>query len=118
MTHRQERFIHEYMVDRNGQAAARRAGYKEGYASKLLGVPQIRQAIAERTQQEAAQCSLRREQVLEGLCQVAFAEASDATGSEVKVAGKLKALELLGRHLGLFEGRGERIEPATVVEDV
>ena len=49
-----------------------------------------------------------RERVLRELCDVAFSEGS----------GKLKALELLGRHLGLFDGRGEKIEPVTVVEDV
>ena len=56
-------------------------------------------------EQEAA---VGRERVLRELCDVAFSEGS----------GKLKALELLGRHLGLFDGRGEKIEPVTVVEDV
>jgi hypothetical protein len=39
---------------------------------------------------------------------VAFSEGS----------GKLKALELLGRYLGLFEGRPEKVPPVTVIEDV
>lgn len=34
---------------------------------------------------------------------------------EVKTYDKVKALELLGKHLGLFEGKGDADTPATVV---
>ena len=60
-----------------------------------------------------------REQVIEELKAVAFAPASDASGAELKVAQKLRALELLGKHMGLFEGLGARVMPKVEIrEDV
>ena len=103
MTRKQERFIEEYLVDGSVSAAAERAGVSARYASQLLEDPRIREAIEAREP-----CRVRRERVLQGLCEVAFSEGS----------GKLKALELLGKYLGLFEGRPEKIPPVTVVEDV
>lgn len=110
MTDRQEKFAREYLVDCNIAAAARRAGYSERYGRKLAALPQVRAFIDGEKQREAQKYSLRREQVLQGLCELAFSQDGGSS--------RLKALELLGRHLGLFEGRGERIEPVTVVEDI
>ena len=66
---------------------------------------------------EKTACQLRREQVIEELKAVAFAPASDASGAELKVAQKLKALELLGKHLGLFEGIGARALPKVEIRE-
>ncbi len=41
-----------------------------------------------------------------------------ATDPQGKAAERLRALELLGKHLGVFDGRGEKIEPVRIVEDV
>ena len=46
-----------------------------------------------------------QDHVLEKLREIADQPASDAPGSELKYAAKLRALELLGRHLGLFDDR-------------
>lgn len=57
--------------------------------------------------------------VVQELEAVAFGPGSDASGAEVKMASKLKALELLGKHLGLFESRREKDTPGvTIVEDI
>ena len=57
------------------------------------------------------------EDVLRELRSVAFAGASDESGAQVKYASKLRALELLGRYLGLFDGGGKtRKEPVKIVE--
>lgn len=45
-----------------------------------------------------------REKVFDELSKLAFAELSDG---EVKASEKLKALELLGKGLSMFEGEGE-----------
>ena len=123
MTARQERFIREYLVDMCASAAARRAGYAHKSARsigcRLLKRPEIQRKVAFALEQEKEDCALRREQVLQELKAVAFAPASDASGAELKVAQKLKALELLGKHLGLFEGIGARQLPKVEIrEDV
>lgn len=123
MTRRQERFVEEYLVDFNGAAAARRAGYEPKYAGKraslLLKEPEIRQVVQEKMARRAEKLQLRQDTVLQELKNVAFAQGSDATGAVVKMTSKLKALELLGKHLGLFEGNGgKEAEAVKIVEDV
>ena len=121
MTNRQERFIREYVVDLCASKAARRAGYScksaRSIGCRLLKLPQIQRKVAEAMEQETQDAALRREQVIAELKAVAFSKASDASGAELKVAQKLKALELLGKHLGLFEGLGARELPRVEIRE-
>ncbi len=121
MTGRQERFIREYLVDLCASAAARRAGYSHKSARsigcRLLKREDIQREVAFAMELEKEDTALRREQVLEELKGVAFAPASDASGAELKVAQKLRALELLGKHLGLFEGIGARQLPKVEIKE-
>ena len=56
-------------------------------------------------------------EVILALREVAFGEASDENGASVKLASKLRALELLGKHLGMFDGNGGKGgEPVRIVE--
>ena len=56
-------------------------------------------------------------EVVQALREVAFGEASDESGASVKLASKLRALELLGKHLGMFDGNGNKgPEPVRIVE--
>ena len=121
MTARQERFIREYLVDLCGAKAARRAGYSiknaRSIGCRLLKKDEIQREVARAMELETKDAALRREQVIEELKVVAFAKASDASGAELKVAQKLKALELLGKHLGLFEGVGARQLPKVEIKE-
>ena len=121
MTNRQERFIREYLVDLCASKAARRAGYSvrsaRSIGCRLLKKPQIQRKVAEAMELETQDAALRREQVIAELKAVAFSKASDASGAELKVAQKLKALELLGKHLGLFEGLGARVVPKVEIKE-
>ena len=117
MTGKQEQFLAEYLKDFNGTAAARRMGYSDGSAKtiayRLLRTPGIREALA----MELTKPSPSR--VIAELQAVAFAEGSDENGSATKLASKLRALELLGKHLGLFEGTGAApTTPVTIIEDL
>ena len=121
MTSRQERFIQEYLVDLCGAKAARRAGYSPKSARsigcRLLKREDIHKEVALAMEQHKEEAALHREQVLRELRAVAFATASDASGAELKVAQKLKALELLGKHFGLFEGMGARVLPKVEIRE-
>ena len=121
MTGRQERFVREYLVDLCAAKAARRAGYSiknaRSIGCRLLKKEEIQRKVAQAMELETKDAQLRREQVIEELKAVAFAAASDASGAELKVAQKLKALELLGKHLGLFEGIGARQLPKVEIRE-
>ena len=71
MTPRQERFVQEYLIDRNGAAAAVRAGYSprtsRQIAHKLLTKADVAAAVRQGEAQLAAEAQLAREEVLRGL---------------------------------------------------
>ena len=122
MTNRQERFIREYVVDLCASKAARRAGYSvrsaRSIGCRLLKKAEVQRKVQEAMEQETQDAALRREQVIAELKAVAFSKASDASGAELKVAQKLKALELLGKHLGMFDGTGTEPEENNLLEAV
>ncbi len=115
--------MEEYLVDLCGARAAVRAGYSAKWArsqgSRLLRKPHIRQAIDKAMEERVKEIHIRREEVIGELKKVAMAPASDENGAAVKMGSKLRALELLGKHLGIFEGRGEEMkETVKIVEDI
>lgn len=105
MTDRQRRFVDEYLVDLNATQAAIRAGYSRHTASVIgcenLGKPEIQAAISEAMQQRQRSTGITHDKILEALAAVAFSEEEDAA----KVRNQLRALELLGKHLGMFSGK-------------
>ena len=109
MTTKQERFVQEYLVDLNATQAALRAGYSEQsasqQASRMLRNVKVQAAIQQAMQEQQQRVQIDQDYVIEKLREIADMEASDASDSELKYSGKLKALELLGRHLGMFDDR-------------
>lgn len=122
MTQKQWLFAQEYLVDLCGAAAARRAGYSakgaRNAAWRLLRDPEVRKTVKEEMEKRAKRVQLQQEDVVQELRNVAFAEASDESGAAVKYASKLRALELLGKHMGIFEGKPVAQVPVRIVEDV
>ena len=123
MNRRQELFIQEYLVDLCGTAAARRAGYGHkgagSQASRLLRNPQIRAAVDAAMEERLKRMEVKQEEVIRELKTVAMAEASDENGAAVKLGSKLRALELLGKHLGIFEGKPQTEgKPVEILEDL
>ncbi len=158
---RQQLFVLEYLVDRNAEQAAIRAGYSPKYARgnahKLVANSCIAAEIQRLGQKTAQKLEITRESVMQELAVVGFARATDfvqvetepatklgihpitgevinvpggycqtvritntadlpedkaaalasikqtANGIEVKLHDKLRALELLGKALGLFD---------------
>lgn len=63
------------------------------------------------TQKKAAakKCTIEKiteAKVLDGLAKIAFAD-----DESIKPGERLKALELIGRHLGIFDGSGKELKP-------
>ena len=73
LTLRQERFVAEYVVTRNGAESARRAGYSERTARQIaaenLSKPDIQAALADREAELAARMEIDREMVIGGILQ-------------------------------------------------
>ena len=109
LTPKQERFVQEYLVDLNATQAAIRAGYSKNRASELgyqlLQKTTVQSAVQKAQKDRSKRTEITQDYVINKLKAIADQEASDGTDSELKYSSQLKALELLGRHLGMFTDR-------------
>lgn len=106
LTPKQERFVQEYLVDLNATQAAIRAGYTKKRASELgyqlLQKTTVQVALKAAMDRRARRTEITQDMVLEEIGKVAFKPAADVADSELKYANKLRALEMLAKHLGMF----------------
>ena len=114
MTPRQSRFVDEYLCDLVASKAAIRAGYSLRRASEigyqLLQKTTVQDAITERMNARAQRNGITHDKVLadlEAVKQDAMSKATDKAGNVVMAshAAALRALELQGRHLGMWKDR-------------
>jgi phage terminase small subunit len=109
---KEQRFVEEYLKDLNATQAYLRshpgasANTARTEGSRLLAKPDIKKLIDEATTQRSKRINISQDEILAELWRVAFADATyfDEWG---KLADKLKALELLGRHVGIFNDKLE-----------
>ena len=96
-------FVREYLIDLNATQAAIRAGYSNRSAysqgQRLLKDAEIQQAVRTAKEERAHDTGLSAQMVLQGLRGIAEGEASDSA--------RVRAYELLGKHLGMFTERVE-----------
>lgn len=132
LTPRQARFVEEYLIDLNATQAAIRAGYSDKAAHvtgpRLLGNASVSRAIEEAIQARSERTEITADWVLENLRDVAvrcqqkepvmvfdrakraMVQATTTDGEGVwqfDAAGANRALELIGKHLGMFKERVE-----------
>lgn len=125
LTDKQAAFVREYLVDLNATQAAIRAGYSERTASRigpqLLGKTWVREAIEKAQAKRARRVEVTQDYVLSNLVEVVErtmqrAPVLDRKGEQVTdeegravwtfdAKGANRALELLGKHLGIFADR-------------
>lgn len=102
LTMRQEKFLEEYLKDKNGFQAAIRAGYSKGAARgisiKNLQHPVIASRIKEITTRAMHRSEVDAAFVIKELKRVAEQE-------DVAQSTKVRALELIAKHLGMLEDR-------------
>lgn len=122
LTPKQQRFIEEYLVDLNATQAAKRAGYSQKTAYSIgeenLRKPAIAQKIKELQEELSKKTKLTHEWVLQKLEECVsksmqeeeikkwdnFNKELVGTGKYVYDSkGATKALELIGKHLGMFK---------------
>ena len=126
LTPKQQRFVEEYLIDLNAGRAYERAGYKatgnvaEANASRLLRNAKVQTALQAAQDARSERTELTQDWVLdklrENVARAMQAEpVRDREGNptgEYTYAGQVanKALELLGKHLGLFSDRLTRLD--------
>ena len=108
MNARQQRFVTEYLVDLNATQAAIRAGYSpkpaQQQGSRLLTNVVVKQAIAAQHATQLKAVEVRIEDVLRDVMAIAHTDLhtlTEQSGTPARWSDKLKALELLMKHLGL-----------------
>lgn len=119
---KEERFCREYVIDYNGTKAAIRAGYKEtnaaNQATRMLKKAEVSARVRELQQEVAQRLMLSQDYVVTQLVET-YNQCKEATPvlkynyetGEMEETGKyqfdgknaIKALELLGKHLGMFD---------------
>lgn len=105
LTEKQKRFCEEYLIDLNAMQAAIRAGYSPNTAkdaNKWINEinpkkPHLKAFIDEMKKRRSERTNITADTVLTELAKIASVENVEITAKE-----KMKALELLGKHLGLF----------------
>lgn len=121
LTSKQKAFVQEYLIDLNATQAARRAGYKNPEIGRqLITNHNVSSAIQAALKAREKRTEVTQDYVITKLREIAEKDASDGPDSELKYANKIRALELLGKHTGAFDGGAKegQNEPVKVVIDV
>ena len=110
LTPKQQRFVSELLIDLDATQAAIRAGYGQQTARQAgaenLSKPDVSAAISEAQAARAERTEMTQDYVLENLRTV-VETCMGRIGGEFNASGAIKALELLGKHLGMFKDRLE-----------
>lgn len=144
MTHKQQLFVQEYLIDLNATQAAIRAGYSVQTAneqgSRLLTNVSIQNAIAKAMAERSKRTGINQDRVILELAKIGLINTVDVINMdeatlksdycredtaaiasikvkripiddgdiierEIKTYDKVKALELLGKHLGMWNDK-------------
>ena len=100
LTAKQTRFVEEYLIDLNATAAAGRAGYKNPEIGRqIITKNNVQQAIQAQMQDRSQRTQITQDEILRDLISIKD-HCMDEDSYDAKNA--IKALELCGKHLGMF----------------
>ena len=107
LTGREKKFCMEYLVDLNAHQAAVRAGYSPESAkvlgSRMLGKAHVSREIQKLFTRRMRKTDLKSRYVIDNLRWIV--EETKAKGDTKAYMSAVRALELLGKHIGMFEDR-------------
>jgi len=128
LTPKQQMFVSEYLIDMNATQAAVRAGYSVEGGRKLTENPYVSRAIEEALEERGRKTGIDAQWVLDNLVEVSqrcmqktpvrefdpasrqMVQATDEEGRNVWAfdpKGATQALQLIGKHLGMFVDKRE-----------
>ena len=103
LTDKQKRFCEEYLIDSNAKQAAIRTGYSKKTADvqgvRLLKNVNVKKYIESRKNKLADNLEITAERTLQEIADIAYMKEPDRFFLNAKV----KCLEMLSKHLGIFE---------------
>lgn len=126
---KQERFCQEYIIDYIGKRAAIRAGYSEDSAKqqayRLLQRDDVRERIRQLQEEQVKRLAVSQDFVVTQMVDVYQCcredhpkmvwnyethEMEESGKYTFDARGALKALEMIGKHFGMFEKKGKNKE--------
>ena len=114
LSDKQRRFCEEYLSDCNATQAAIRAGYSERTArtqgQRMSTKSNIQRYIEKLQSERGKRLNISQDDVIRELSDIAFQplNGENMTTGAIKVNEKIRALELLGKHFGMFVDRVEQ----------
>ena len=118
MTPKQACFVQEYLIDLNATQAAIRAGYSTKTAQVIgaenLSKPMVAAAIYEAMSERSKRTEITADKIVDEYAKIAFTDVDLA--KFVTIADKIRALDSLARHLGLFNDKLHVSGGLTLVE--
>ena len=106
LTAKQAAFCREYVIDLNGAQAAIRAGYSPKFANRIASENLTKIDVSTEIARLQKGIVTRSELSVDWVVRKIREEAEDRS-DEASQSGRLKALELLGKHLGMFRDKLE-----------
>jgi phage terminase small subunit len=114
---KQQRFVDEYLIDLNATQAATRAGYSQKTASsqgeRLLRNAEIQRAIAIGQSKLATKAELNAQWVIDQL-----RKESQREGRSSSPSARVRAIELIGKHIGMFRDIVEHLNSQPIAIEV
>lgn len=120
LTVKQARFVAEYLIDFQGIAAGKRAGYSAHSVTHLLRNPAVAFALAEAQQKHADACQISAERVLAEFARIGFSDIRQVFGPKGEIvlpqdmpenaARAIAGIDVAKRRVPAKDGDGFEVE--------